>query len=218
MRSILTDLGNVVTRFRFRAELVKEIITAFGVENLCLSEVFQVGGSILISDEGYYHGMDTGEFSVYDMWRRLTSHYKISRRECSYPLFLSLWCRHLVPIEEVVNLYCKLQIKFPLIAVSNGDSEGIRHLVCHLRGRYGLKFQEIFISAECKKKKPELLKNAIELLEKNGILPSNCVFVDDLLPYVQEARKLGIPAIEFNGSSQEASYLANELNKLGFYS
>lgn len=216
MRCILTDLGNVVTKFRFRAQVLKEITEAFGVSNIQLPEIFGTKSTISIGNEDYYHGLDTGEFSVYEMWKHLIVHGCLSQNQCPYPLFLSLWCRHLVPIEETVNLYCQLQERFPIIAVSNGDSEGVRHLIYYLKGAYGLKFGAVFISAEYKRKKPGLLKYVVELLESQKVKPSECVFVDDLLPYVEAARLFGIPAVHFNGVNQKADELANALAEMGF--
>lgn len=215
-RYILTDAGNVLTRFKFRKVLVEEIMASFGVKDVRVTEIFSTQDGALASDESYYNGLDTGQFSLYDIWERLMKQYPSVRQVCEYPLFLSLWCRHLEPIKEVVGLYRQLQKNFPLVVVSNGESEGVRHLVHHLVGSYGLTFEEIFISAEHKLKKPELLGDVVAFLHNKGIAPPDCVFVDDLLPYVQAARGLNIPSIQFDGSRQSAQELKEALAMMGF--
>src|SRR3989344_9152360 len=139
-RYILTDAGSVMTRFKFRADLVCEIMAGFGVVDVNPANIFQTD-SVMLSNEDYYHDLDTGKFGVYDLYRCLVREHTILENVCTYPLFLSLWCRHLEPIEDVIRLYRRLQETFPLVVISNGDAEGVRHITYHLMGTHGLKFQ-----------------------------------------------------------------------------
>lgn len=214
-RYILTDAGNVLTRFKYRAELTQTIMAAFGVTDIDTSELFGVTNTAA-SDESFYRGLDTGEFKVYDLWERLIRRHNIDSTICSYPLFLSLWCRHLEPNEEVVKLFCKLQARYGLVLVSNGESEGVRHLVYHLTGSYGLKFSEIFISAERRLVKPTLLNQVVNYIISQGANPSDCFFVDDITRYVIEAEALGIPAYRFHAGEQETHQLEAALKAKGF--
>jgi FMN phosphatase YigB (HAD superfamily) len=100
--------------------------------------------------------------------------------------------------------------------VSNGDSEGVRHLTYHLMGSYGLRFKEIFISAERRCKKPQLLLTVSNYLRENGIRAEYCVFIDDIETYTQAATRLGIPAIQFDATKQSADELEQALAALGF--
>lgn len=155
-RFILTDVGNILTTFKFRAQLLKEIMAAYTANPINVQEMFSAAENVGAEAEAYYHGLDTGTFNVQNLWERLVDHCKVSPTFCTYPLFLSLWCKHLVPIMGVVDLYRDLQQTYSLIAVSNGDSEGVRHILYHLMGTHGLRFDEIFISAERRRKKPDL--------------------------------------------------------------
>ena len=213
-RYILTDAGNVLTRFNLRSKLIAEIMAGFGVLELDLKRIFRT--DLSINKEDCYHYLDTGELSLRDLWEQLITENGISENICSYPLFISLWCRHLAPIEEVIKLYRKLQENFSLVVVSNGDAEGVRHIIYHLIGKYGLRFEEIFISSERGRKKPELFNDVLEFLHSRKVNPADCVFVDDLDQYVMAASNLGIPAICFDASKQDVSDLETALAKLGF--
>ncbi|OGZ65379.1 MAG: hypothetical protein A3C50_03495 [Candidatus Staskawiczbacteria bacterium RIFCSPHIGHO2_02_FULL_43_16] len=214
-RYILTDVGNIMATFKFRAHLVQEIMLGVGITGLDLSGIFQSNTS-KASDEDYYHDLDIGKIQVRDLWEKLIGHHGVSEKILSYPLFFSLWCRHLQTIEGVVKLYSQLQKMFELVVVSNGDAEGVRHFVYHLIGSHGLKFREVFISGECGRKKPGLLEDVAAFVRSQGVSLSDCVFIDDLIPYVNAAKTLGIPSIRFDGSKQGVEELEAALLKLGF--
>ncbi len=216
---ILTDAGNVLTTFKPRATVVREILAGFGatISDQSLADIFGSNGCA-ISEEGHYHNLDVGRLTVLGIWEELMIRYKFTpfQENCSYPLFFSLWCRHLQPIETVVKLYERLQKYFPILMVSNGDAQGVRHLVCHLKGAYGLDFAEVFISGEQGFKKPELLARVVAHLLEKDIRLADCVFIDDIEVYVAAAKKHGIEGICFDATRQDASVLERQLGKLGF--
>lgn len=213
-RYILTDMGNILTTFKMRPDLIAEIMAGFGVVKVDWNELPAVDG-LAIHENGWYHGLDSGKFTLHQVWEQLVSHYGI-RTACPYSLFVSLWCHHLQPIKGVVRLYQKLQETFPLVVISNGDPEGVRYITHHLVGAYVLNFLEVFISGERGRKKPELFEDVVAFLRLQKVNPSECVFVDDLKPYVDAAVQLGIPAINFDGSKQDAHDLETALARLGF--
>lgn len=216
-RLILTDVGNILATFKFRHQLVREIMAPFSsADNVDITRLFGVNQQVDFRDEAFYHPLDMGAFNVYQLWQNLLSAHYISSEKLPYSLFFSLWCRHLQPIEETVELYRVLQEKYPLVAVSNGDSEGVRHILYHLIGSYGLRFEEIFISAERKCKKPELLNEVLDFVLSRGVDREECVFIDDIPAYTDAAVKLGIPAINWNGSSQPIAELHLPLKILEF--
>lgn len=214
-RIILTDMGNILTRFKMRPELIAQILAGFGVEELDWAKLPATSG-LVVHEKGWYHGLDSGVFTVRQVWEQLIGHYGISNTMCPYALFVSLWCQHLQPIHGVVELYKKLQDKFPLVVISNGDPEGVRHITHHLVGTHGLKFLEVFISGERGRKKPDLFADVMEFLRQQNISPSDCVFIDDIHEYVAAANALGIPAIQFDGSKESATVLQFALHGLGF--
>ena len=215
-RYLLTDMGNILTTFKYREQLVKEIAAGFGVANIRAQEIFGKNLGDDITDESYYSGLDLGEFNLFQLWCKLLRSHNIPQSKMDYPLFVSLWCRHLEPIRGVVELYRKLQESYPIVVISNGDSEGVRHICYHLMGCYGLRFEEVFISAEHKTKKPELFAQVAAYLEAQKVEPGECIFVDDIPEYTVAAKKFGIPAINFDGSKQPVSELVAALAKHGF--
>ena len=213
-RYILTDMGNILTRFKLRPNVIGEILAGFGVATRNWAKL--PADPVAPHEEGWYHGLDLGMFSLYDVWKQLTAHGNIPETACPFPLFVSLWCRHLEPIEGVARLYQRLQQEFPLVVISNGDSEGVRHIAFHLADVYGLRFRKVFISGEYGRKKPDLFNDVLAFLYAENVNPADCVFVDDIEAYVDAATKIGIPAIQFDGSKQDASVLKEALVKLGF--
>lgn len=219
-RFILTDIGNVLVRFRpIIPDVTKEILDAAGVNDPDLPMVIQE--TLFYCEEfEVIQGEDCltlGKITLLQFFNKLKLRYqKLDNLRHGYPLFFSLWCKHLEPIEEVIAIYLGLQEKFPLVAVSNGDSEGVSHIIYYLAGRYKLKFSKVFISADEQKKKPDLLADVVWFLQRENVSPQDCVFVDDVSKYVQSAKELGIPSICFNGSAEPARKLKNVLEQIGF--
>jgi len=70
-------------------------------------------------------------------------------------------------------------------------------------------FDEIFISAEMGVAKPDA--HIYEMvLEKLGVVPEECVFVDDFIENIEAARKLGMISIHF----QDVAVAMVELKRL----
>ena len=214
VKFLLTDAGNVLTTFKYRMQLVREILAGFGVEEAD-PKIFGQEANGEIGEE-LYHQLDIGTLRVQEVWEKLVSKHGLNQNTCDFAIFLSLWCRHLEPVEPVVKLYKKLQDKYPLVVVSNSDDQAVRHLIYHLTGSYGLKFRKSFISAAEQCKKPELIKKAAEFVIQQGGNLGQCVFVDDLQEYVEASWEIGLPAIQFNALEQTGDELEARLAEHGF--
>ena len=71
-RYILTDMGNILTRFKVRPDLIGEILAGFGVANLNWAEL--PTDPAAPHEEGWYHGLELGVFNLHDVWKQLMAH------------------------------------------------------------------------------------------------------------------------------------------------
>ena len=89
-------------------------------------------------------------------------------------------------------LYSLDSAGYPLYALSNWPAE--KFSVVRQRYDFFNCFKKIIISAEvgCKKPQPEIYAR---FLEDTGLESRNCIFVDDTLPNVEAAQRLGFKAV-----------------------
>jgi 2-haloacid dehalogenase len=97
----------------------------------------------------------------------------------------------------------------PLYAITNFSSEKFEET--KLRFPFlASSFKDIVVSAEERLLKPD--RRIFEILvERNNLIPSGCVFIDDSLKNVEGARNAGLEAIHFTGSDK----LRQELSAYG---
>jgi 2-haloacid dehalogenase len=113
------------------------------------------------------------------------------------------------PIQPTVAILRDLKGKgYPLYGFSNWSVEKF-NLVRH-EFEFLDWFDGIFLSGEVKLTKPDPRIFAL-LLERIGRRPQECVLVDDSIPNVQTARKLGFRTIHF----QSPEWLRIELRSMG---
>ncbi|GLK66128.1 HAD-IA family hydrolase [Paracoccus kondratievae] len=99
----------------------------------------------------------------------------------------------------------------PLYALTNWAAETWPHAL-ELHPRLGAVFADILVSGRVGMMKPGPAIYRM-VMDRNGLRPEDCVFVDDSLPNVEAARGLGIDAIQFTG----AGALGDELARRGLF-
>lgn len=217
-RAILLDAGNVLVSFQARTDVLRGIARAFGGDENAVEMVFRKpkpGESA--AAEQIYAELDSGACSVSDVWCRFIQASGISHKTLPYPVFLALWSHHLQPIPNMMVLLRRLQERYPLIMVTNGDYDGFRYFSARLTGFEGLRFAMMFNSAECRCVKPKLLAHAYAYMSEHDIDPERSVFIDDVERYtIAAATEFAIPGICFNAMQEEVTKLKSELRKLGF--
>ena len=187
VRAILFDLGNVLVTFDERRDVVRGIVEAFSSNPLCaqsvVDELFLVGAG-----EQPYRALDTGEKDLKTLWREICGKARIHLNELPFARFAALYVAHLKPIEPMIALARRLQGRYHLVAVSNGDF-GSRYVVDLLTARHGLSFLESFVSSEIGVIKPQLFARVKETLWLTcRIEPRECLYVDDIGRYVESAQ------------------------------
>ncbi len=119
--------------------------------------------------------------------------------------FVSAFVGIFTPIESTIRLIRELSPSYRLGLLSNTNEW---HFERHIRSVdvFPL-FDAVTLSYQVKTMKPE---EGIyrDLLEKIGLSPEECVFIDDLEKNVAGARRLSIHGIHYTGSARLVSSLA----------
>lgn len=103
-----------------------------------------------------------------------------------------------VPGTEVLLSELKAN-KTPLYAITNFSSEKF----VEAQGRFPFlktSFLDIVVSAEERMLKPDVRIYQI-LIDRNDLTPERCLFIDDSLPNVETARRLGMTAHHFKNAA-----------------
>ena len=224
IRVLASDFGRVIGTFESRAgvvaKLARQLNTWRQEDQFELHKLFGVRENISPDQEIFYESLDMGSASVEDLWLQFLAHFGIKEKVCPLEFFRQEWCRHLQMIEPVVALYRIVQEKYPIVGISNGDRESLRHFTGLLQTKGRLQFYRLFLSGFDHQKKPELFDLAVKNLARDGIRPQDCVYVDDRPLYVREARRRLFRAFCFDATAyptfdEAACHLKSELAKRG---
>jgi HAD superfamily hydrolase (TIGR01509 family) len=120
-------------------------------------------------------GYDTGLLTSEEFYRQVTDHFGVA---LPFPQFIAWWNDLFDPMEGMAELVSHLAARYPLYLVSNTNE---LHFI---------------LSFEVGSRKPEPgIYQA--LIRQTGLPPSQCLFVDDKLPFVTAARNQGLLAWQF---------------------
>lgn len=182
LAAIAFDLGNVLVKsdhFRFCRPFAALV-------NLTPEEVYvAVFGSDL--EPGY----DTGRVSSEEFYRRVMDRFGLS---LPYPRFCELWNDIFAPLEDMEQTVARLAARYPLYLLSNTNPLHFQYIKEH----YPLlrHFRRFILSYEVGNRKPEPgIFQA--LIREMGQPPERCLYLDDILPFVEAARSHGLAAWHF---------------------
>ena len=114
-------------------------------------------------------------------------------------------------IDENVNLFNQLKKHFPIYGLTNWSSETFPLVYDDERYPFFKEMKGIVVSGIEKTRKPSDKIYHI-LLERYKLNANECVFIDDSLPNINTAEKLGFYAIHYQAG---VTNVKNELLKLG---
>ena len=137
-------------------------------------------------------------------------HYAADSLKCpiSYDAFTNAWNGIFTPVRPMIDLLGKLQPVCRLILCSNTNP--LHAAYCIRTFAFLSCFETLIFSCEAGLRKPEPAIYRL-ILEKAGLPPASCVFVDDLPDNVDGAVNAGMKGILFVSHDQ----LIEELNQLG---
>lgn len=188
LRNVIFDFGGVLVTWR-----PQEIIDSFYAEprlrDALRAHAFQ-------HDD--WLAMDRGTLDEASVVSRCAA--RMARPEAELRALFDHVRAALTPIESTVALLRELRARsFRLYGLSNMSAT----IFAYLEGRHDFfkLFDGIVVSAAVKllKPEPEIYEH---LRERFGLDFGESVFIDDHLPNVESARRVGLPAIQFTSAEQ----------------
>jgi glucose-1-phosphatase len=197
IKAIIFDLGRVIVPFDFRRGYAR-------LEVLCGIAAADIPGRIGATD--LVQRFECGRIAPEDFVREIAAQLEMT---ISHAEFSEIWNSIFLP-ETLIpeDLLRALAERYRLVLLSNTNYihfEGIRVNYPLLRH-----FHAYILSYEvgAMKPAPEIYRRAITAA---GCRPEECFFTDDILEYVEGARREGIDAVQFQSSAQ----IEEELRRRG---
>jgi putative hydrolase of the HAD superfamily len=187
IKALALDLGNVLVKvdhMRFCRRLA-------ALAGLTPAEVYA-----RIFESDLEPGYDTGRLSSEEFHRRVADHFGVT---LPFPQFAWWWCDIFAPMEGMAEVVNRLAARHPLYLLSNTNPLHFGFI----RENYpflGL-FKSFVLSFEVGRRKPEPgIYQA--LIQRTGVPPRQCLFVDDKLPFVTAAQDQGLMAWHFTSPAE----------------
>ncbi|MGI8553371.1 MAG: HAD family hydrolase [Dehalococcoidia bacterium] len=185
-RALIFDIGNVLL-FHDNAVMWRKLAELFGRNEAEVQDAFSRDGLAAQTSRGLL----TPEAMHAEYCRRLTA--------CpDYAAFFESYCGHFRPNDAITALIERLAGRYRLLTLSNTNPVHVQYLREHLP--ILKQFDEVLLSSDLGIVKPE---RAIyeEAVRRSGVSAAECVYTDDLLPFVQAARASGLQALLFSDTA-----------------
>ena len=182
VKAILFDMGNVLIFFDARRSS-KAFAEAVGVPEDKIWQTF------FISElERIY---TRGEISSEEFFQKVSKHFP---SQIDFATFAHLWNDIFTENQEMTDLIKRLKKNYPLYLISNTNDLHFEHV----RKKFGIlrHFTKYFPSHLVGHRKPDeaMFKH---VLEEIRLRPDETIFIDDVLEFVQAAKRIGIHGIQF---------------------
>jgi len=186
-KAVIFDLGRVLVDFDFQRGYR-------ALEGLCPYSASEI--PVRIQSSGLVRRFETGLIGAPDFYAQFSELLGLT---IDYSRFCEIWTSIFTEALLPELLLESLAARYRLVLLSNTNPihfEMIRGAYPHLRH-----FHRLVLSHEVKamKPQPEIYRAAIEAAQCR---PEECFFTDDILEYVEGARRLGIDAVQFESPEQ----------------
>jgi len=187
IKNIIFDLGGVIVNINYRLTLnaFKEI----GIHNI--EELYTQ-----YKQSNLFDGFETGKISAHDFRKGLIGNEKITDET-----FDNAWGAMLLdtPIERI-NLLQNLKKKYRIFLLSNINEIHIEQYHAKLMQQFGSVvlydvFEKVYYSNEIHMRKPDAEIYRF-VMEEQGIIPQETIFIDDLPQNVAGALTTGLRAYQ----------------------
>jgi len=184
IKAIIFDVGGVYMQGSF-VDFVNQSRQILGI-----NETFYVD-KLIVFDKRY----NSGEISIEECFR---SYFGVEINDDQMKQIINVWTNTWKPTPEMIDLVINLKKNYRLAILSNSDpvnSENYTRL-----GWYQY-FDPIILSHEVHLLKPD--KRIYEItLEKLGLKPEECLFIDDQADCLVPAADMGMSVIQFRSVPQ----------------
>lgn len=188
IKNIIFDLGGVILNINY--QLTNNAFTALGVQNF--NELYsQFHGSPL------FNGLETGHISTEDFLAEMQRHVP---EGVTHNQITSAWNAMLLDFSlQRLQLLQQLRQHYNLYLLSNTNAihlEAFNRILQESRGIPSLSsfFDKAYYSHLMGFRKPDK-ESYLMVLDENGLLPSETLFIDDTLPNIEGARAVGLQTI-----------------------
>jgi glucose-1-phosphatase len=161
--------------------------------------------------EEYFHGTPHGHELALGKLSKKQFYHTVAKDlgfNGTYEEFALIWSEVFTPIEPMIALAESLKTRVPRLLLSNTNAIHMDYVF--ERYKFLDDFDAHVLSHEVGFLKPDAMIYRYTL-EKYGLAAERTVFVDDLAPNVEGARRVGMQAIHFQSPDQACA----ELTKLG---
>ena len=187
IRNIILDLGGVILELD-----VDRTVRAFHDIGFPPME----NADIILSKYPFFIDFETGKISPE---RFIDKVVEISGNHVSRDKILDAWNAMILGFrEDSIKLLLELRKKYRLFLLSNTNAIHEIHYNGQLEKEYGIVnlckiFEKVYYSHRLKMRKPDPVIFR-HVLQDNGLLPGQCLYVDDTRIHVDTARSIGIQA------------------------
>ena len=189
VKNIVFDMGNVLLRFDR-----DYFLDAAGVEG---EDRKILMNNVYLSVE--WARMDRGSMTEVEAAASMCCHIPERLHEKAH-LLVDRWDRPILPVEGMASLVRELKAAgFGIYLLSNSSYRQHEYWPRIPGSEY---FDGTLISADVKYVKPEPEIYRL-LYKKYGLIPEECVFIDDSAANIEGAERTGMPGIVFHGDAAE---------------
>ncbi len=199
LKIIIFDLGNVILTNDWHHDYSEQYDTysdSFGISYDDMERGWKAA----------WPQFHIGQITEEEFWAKFLR--TAGAKNIDIELAKKLWRRYQKPIENMLDFLFKLKQHYKLAALANISKEWLDYK----REKYNLDsyFNVIVSSGYSGIAKPD--RRIYELaLQKLGVRPEECLFIDDSEKNVAIAQKLGIPTVIFQGQKD----IESKFRKLG---
>lgn len=197
IKAVIFDFGNVICTFD-NAIFLKKIRKH---TKKTLNELDR----LIYQESGLPKKYETGQVSSEEFYKKIVQlcGLTIQKKE-----FIDAYTQIFTPIPQTYDLIRRLKGKYKLALLSNTSEWDFNHGIKKILNTHN--FDAISLSYKTKTMKPDT-KIYEDCLKKLGLKPSECVYIDDIKKYSDQASSIGMIGINYISPKQ----LENELKKLG---
>jgi putative hydrolase of the HAD superfamily len=200
IKNIIFDLGGVIIHLAY--ERTREAFMALGVKDF--DAIYNKS-----RQSGFFDAFDKGRISPEDFRNEIRKYIPDTRSDKEID---AAWDAMLLDIPEIKLVLLKqLKSKYRTFLLSNTNEIHISNFSDALHRRYGTSdftpyFEECYYSCRLGMRKPDA--EIFEfVLEKNGLIAEETLFVDDSVQHIAGAAQLGINTILFEQNTSLAEAL-----------
>ncbi len=190
IKNIIFDVGNVLFKYD-PLHIISSILPKSNKKEFYLNELFQ---------SELWQKLDRGDLTENNVVEKLSSTFKLDdRSKNEIRTLINEFPDYLIPNKNTIEIFKILSKKFNIYILSNFQSKPFARLKKD-HDFFNLS-KGIILSNDVMMKKPELGIYDY-LITKFRLIPSECVFIDDLTENITSAKRILINGIHYTSSNQ----------------